>query len=81
MGSDVVSKMTSVSFGADGSAGPPQPAIPDQENKKGNKTKPMSKKISSSITSCSSKMTEILSWQSKLTENKSGLILGKYLHQ
>ena len=39
------------------------------------KTQPMSKKLSTFISQCSGKMTEILSWQAKLDENKSGLIL------
>ena len=42
--------------------------------KKG-KPKPMSKRISTNISQCSAKMTEILSWQAKLDENKPGLIL------
>lgn len=42
---------------------------------KDKKQKPMSKKLSSFISQCSGKMTEIMSWQAKLDENKSGLIL------
>lgn len=70
--------MTSASFGGDDSQVPGgnRPTETDPKNAKGNKVKPMSKRISSNITACSSKMTEILSWQSKLSENKTGLILG-----
>lgn len=44
-------------------------------NKKAPKPKPMSRRLSTSIATCSSKMTEILSWKSKLDENKTGMNL------
>ena len=53
---------------APGQGGPP-------EKKAKDKVKPMSKRLSSSISLCSSKMNEVLVWQSKLQENKVGLHL------
>lgn len=44
-------------------------------NKKAPKPKPMSRRLSTSIATCSSKVTEILSWISKLDENKTGMNL------
>lgn len=49
-----------------------QPTIPVPKDKK---QKPMSKRLSAFISQCSAKMTEIMSWQAKLDENKIGLIL------
>ena len=46
-------------------------------SKKNKPPKTMSKQITSCISSCSAKMTEILSWQAKLAENKNGLILAQ----
>ena len=71
-------KLKSVSFESDPGAGGggALPDHDDQSKNKNAKAKPMSKKLSSSISACSSKLTEILSWQSKLGENKVGLILG-----
>ena len=57
-----------------GASGQGQPGN-DDKNKKEPKVQPMSKRISKSIGQCSSKMTEVLSWQSKLHENKAGLNL------
>ena len=41
------------------------------------KVKPISRQVTGCLTQCSAKMTEIISWQSKLTDNKSGLILAQ----
>ena len=70
-------KLKAVSFAAAGTEGKPKPQ--EDDNKKNPKVKPMSKRVSTSISQCSSKMTEILSWQSKLAENKSGLNLGRLI--
>lgn len=56
-----------------GSGGPPADGKPPRGPKK--ETKTLSRKITGSIAQCSAKMTEILSWQSKLAENKNGLNL------
>ena len=53
-----------------GNAGLPKP---DEKKTKGQKA--MSKRLSGAISQCSSKMTEVLSWQSKLQDNKVGMIL------
>ena len=45
------------------------------EDDKNKKVKPMSKRISTCISQCSAKMTDILSWKAKLTENKVELNL------
>lgn len=50
--------------------GPPADGKPPRKDKQ---QKPMSRKITTGISQCSAKMTEILSWQSKLVENKNGL--------
>ena len=53
--------------------------LPDR-NQPPKKTKPpktISKQMTGCISQCSSTMTEILSWQAKLAENKTGLILAK----
>lgn len=74
-------KIDNVSFGARGQPGNPGadgvPGQPDQSQKPGKapKQKPMSKKLSGNISTCSAKMTEILSWQSKLDQNTGGLNL------
>ena len=39
------------------------------------KVKTISRQVTGCLTQCSAKMTEIISWQSKLTENKCGLTL------
>lgn len=44
-------------------------------NEKKPKEKPMSKKVATAISQCSSKLTEILSWKAKLQENTGGLML------
>ena len=67
-----------VSFGGGGSGGAgsvgphgnPPPA-PDKKDK----VKPMSKRLSTSIGQCSTKVNEILVWKAKLQENKPGLKL------
>lgn len=72
-------KINNVSFGARGQPGNPGtdgvPGQPDQSQKPGKvpKQKPMSKKLSGNISTCSAKMTEVLSWQSKLDQNTGGL--------
>ena len=63
----------SLQEGAEGTPKDPETPGPSGVNRQ--KTKPMSKKLSTFISQCSAKMTEILSWQAKLDENKSGLIL------
>ena len=62
---------TGGSGGAGEQAGVPQTDDPKKEKK----SKPMSRRLSAIISQCSSKMTEILSWQSKVAENKPGLML------
>ena len=67
-------RIKQIAFGGMASTDAPTP--PGHEEKdKAKKQKPLSKKLSSNISACSSKMTEILSWQSKLDENKTGLML------
>ncbi len=48
---------------------PPEPTKPQA------KVKPMSRRLATNISQCSSKITEILSWEAKLKENKNGLSL------
>lgn len=71
-----IDRIKGISFGS----GPSQPGgdIPAPapgDNQKGGKAKPMSRKLSTAISQCSAKMTEVLSWQCKLDENKGGLQL------
>lgn len=56
--------------GAGGGGGGPE--LPENQKK----TKPLSKRLSTAISQCSSKMTDVLAWQSKIKENKTGLNLG-----
>ena len=59
-----------------GASGPGQHGLGNHEDKKKEpKVQPMSRRISKCIGQCSSKITEVLSWQSKLQENKPGLNL------
>ena len=71
-------RMDKLKMNFDAAAGPPNEAPQPGEGggRKQPKIKPLSKRISSSIAMCSSKMTEILSWQAKLAENKGNLKLG-----
>lgn len=66
-------KMMGMSFDNAGTPAPGQ--LPPDENTKATKVKPMSKRLSSSISACSNKLTDVLAWQAKLKENKGGLIL------
>ena len=59
---------------AGGAEGEGKADPPGQPPKK-DKVKPMSKRLSGSISSCSSKLNEIMVWKSKLEENKVGLTL------
>lgn len=74
MGTEI-DKLKAFSFGA-GSSGDPSVVIPEQPQKK---QKPMSKKLSSTISQCSEKMTEVVSWEAKIKENKAGLKLNMCL--
>ena len=70
-------KVKAISFdGGDPAAGTSSEKNDEDNKKQAAKVKPMSKKVSTTISTCSSKMTEILSWQAKLQENKVGLKLG-----
>ena len=77
-------KISKVSFGPSGIAGNGNgggaPGHVDQNQKpnKVAKPKPMSKKLSGNISTCSAKLTEVLSWQSKLDQNASGLNLAMF---
>lgn len=66
-----IEKLKGVSFGA---TAQPQDTIGNNEPKPP-KAKPMSRRLSTSIAQCSSKITEIVSWEAKLAENKAGLKL------
>ena len=65
-------RLGSVTFGGGGTGGVGE--TPNLEEKQP-KVKPMSKRLAGSISQCSSKMTEILSWESKVQDNKSGMSL------
>ena len=65
-----------MNFDAAAAAPPNGSPQPGEGGRKPPKIKPLSKRISSSIAMCSSKMTEIMSWQAKLAENKGDLKLG-----
>lgn len=49
--------------------------VDENEPENNKKAKPLSRRLSTSIGACSTKMTDVLSWDSKLAENKIGLIL------
>ena len=67
-------KFKGISFGGGGSKAEGSLPAPDGNvPKKEPKVQPMSKKLSKYISQCSTKMTDVLAWKSKLDENKSGL--------
>jgi len=68
-----LAKIKGISFNGDVDGEKPKPTYMDNR-----KNKPMSKKLSSNIAACSAEMTEILSWEAKIQENRAGLILGNY---
>eukprot|EP00435_Cladocopium_sp_Y103_P015770 s3511_g3.t2 len=67
-------KFKSLTFGGGSHEGegslPPDGNVP---GKKEPKVQPMSKRLSKYISQCSTKMTDVLAWKSKLDENKTGL--------
>jgi hypothetical protein len=68
-------KFKGINFGGGGpkAAAGSLPAPDGNVPKKEAKVQPMSKRFSKYISQCSTKMTDVLAWKSKLDENKTGL--------
>ena len=69
------SQMDRMRFSLDGRVVTEPAGNRDTPEEKGKKQKPMSRRLSASISACSSKMTEVLAWQATLDDNKVGLML------
>lgn len=68
-----IEKLKAVSFDQGEAKKPPENLKGGGEPKA--KAKPVSRRLSTNISQCSAKITEIVSWEAKLAENKAGLKL------